>query len=165
MKHISSKFSQSYLSDYNSEVDVQPNATDVRLDKVFVLDDSAFIIDEDTKTHRNIREMQPNADGYFVLTEGVYSVIMKGTVTLSSTEAGFIITRSTLNRNGVHITTGLYDSGYSGVMAATLHVTCGMAKIKKDTRIGQFLLFEAEALHKYDGSYGENKEHDKKYGR
>ena len=28
----------------------------------------------------------------------------------------------------------------------------------------KFLLFKAESLHKYDGSYGLNKQHDKKYG-
>jgi deoxycytidine triphosphate deaminase len=49
-------------------------------------------------------------------------------------------------------------------MAGAMHVHCGQFSIQKGTRIGQFLLFKAESLHKYDGSYGLNKEHDKKYG-
>jgi hypothetical protein len=36
-------------------------------------------------------------------------------------------------------------------------------RIQRGTRIGQYLSFNAESLHKYDGSYGKNKEHDKKY--
>jgi len=48
-------------------------------------------------------------------------------------------------------------------MAGVMHVTCGRMKIKPGTRIGQYLNFDAEALHKYDGDYGKGKEHDKKY--
>jgi hypothetical protein len=48
-------------------------------------------------------------------------------------------------------------------MAGVMHVTCGPMKIKPGTRIGQYLSFDAEALSKYDGSYGIGKEHDKKY--
>ena len=36
--------------------------------------------------------------------------------------------------------------------------------IKKGTRIGQYISFEAEALSSYDGDYGINKQHDQKYG-
>ena len=67
-------------------------------------------------------------------------------------------------RNGLFLTSGLYDSGYNGVMAGVLHVGVGAARIKKGTRIGQYLNFKAEALSSYDGDYGIGKEHDKKYG-
>jgi len=36
-------------------------------------------------------------------------------------------------------------------------------RIQKGTRIGQYLSFNAEALHSYNGSYGRNKQHDIKY--
>jgi deoxycytidine triphosphate deaminase len=49
-------------------------------------------------------------------------------------------------------------------MAAVLHVTTGVARIKKGTRIGQYLSFEAESLSSYNGDYGLNKQHDQKYG-
>jgi len=75
-------------------------------------------------------------------------------------EAGWVITRSTLNRNGCFITSGLYDAGYRGVMAGVLHVTVDTARIKKGTRIGQYLSFDAETLHLYNGSYGLGKAHD-----
>jgi deoxycytidine triphosphate deaminase len=89
---------------------------------------------------------------------------MKNIISVGQGEAGWVITRSTLNRNGLFLTSGLYDSGYHGAMAGMLHVTIGQARIKKGTRIGQYLSFEAESLSMYDGDYGINKEHDKKYG-
>jgi deoxycytidine triphosphate deaminase len=89
---------------------------------------------------------------------------MENIINVGEGEAGWVITRSTLNRNGLFITSGLYDSGYHGVMAGVLHVTVGPAKIKKGTRIGQYLSFNAESLKLYDGSYGIGKDHDKKYG-
>ena len=48
-------------------------------------------------------------------------------------------------------------------MAGVMHVTIGPMRIKPGTRIGQYLTFEAQALHKYDGDYGDGKQHDKKY--
>lgn len=82
---------------------------------------------------------------------------MENIVHVGEGEAGWVITRSTLGRNGLFIVSGLYDSGYSGSMAAVLHVTCGRALIKKGTRIGQYLNFDAESLSSYDGDYGLDK--------
>ena len=50
-----------------------------------------------------------------------------------------------------------------GVMAGCMHVGTGPARIKKGTRVAQYLSFDAESLHLYDGSYGNHKSHDKKY--
>ena len=101
--------------------------------------------------------------GYYNLPEGHYEVVMDNMITVGQGEAGWVITRSTLNRNGVFLTSGLYDTGYDGVMAGMMHVTCGPMRIQQGTRIGQYLSFEAEALSSYDGDYGRNKSHDKKY--
>ena len=48
-------------------------------------------------------------------------------------------------------------------MAGVLHVTTGTARIKKGTRVGQYLSFDAEALTMYNGDYGIGKAHDTKY--
>mgnify|MGYP003649907449 FL=1 len=102
-------------------------------------------------------------DGYYNLGVGQYEVIMENKIEVGPGEAGFVITRSTLNRNGCFLTSGLYDTGYAGVMAGVLHVNCGLMRIKPGTRIGQYLCFEAESLSNYDGDYGTGKDHDKKY--
>lgn len=143
--------------------DVQPNAVDLRLAKVFKIRGATFTIDEDQKIHRGSDEHELWEDGYYYLAPGSYEVIMENMIQVGEDEAGFVITRSTLNRNGCFLTSGLYDSGYKGVMAGVLHVTCGMMRIKPGTRIGQYLSWKAEALHKYDGDYGLGKSHDEKY--
>ena len=88
---------------------------------------------------------------------------MRNEIEVGPEEAGFVITRSTLNRNGLFLTSGLYDTGYKGVMAGVLHVNVGLARIKPGTRIGQYLSWKAEALSSYDGDYGVGKAHDEKY--
>ena len=163
MKHIQSPNSRSTLTNVEQK-DIQPNAVDLRADKFFKVADTDFVISEDHKQHRGSIEIEPDLDGWFYLEEGHYEVIMKNIVNVGNNEAGWVITRSTLNRNGLFLTSGLYDTGYNGVMAGMLHVTIGPARIKKGTRIGQYLNFEAESIKVYDGSYGIGKEHDKKYG-
>ena len=162
MIHIHSPTSHSSLTGTNP-VDVQPNAIDLRIDKVFQINKSLFTIDEDNKNHRGSVEIDPDDQGYWYLDEGTYEIVMQNIIGVGANEAGWVITRSTLNRNGVYITSGLYDSGYRGIMAGALHVGVGPMKVRRGTRVGQFLLFKAESLKMYDGDYGIGKEHDKKY--
>ena len=172
MKHILGPNSRSTLTNV-SEGDSQPNAVDLRLDKVFKILPTMFEISDDHKKLRNTEEIIPDQDGYFNLEVGDYEVVMTNVISVGASEAGWVITRSTLNRSNIFITSGLYDTGYGynaktgenvgGVMAGCLHVGTGSARIKKGTRVAQYLSFDAEALHAYDGSYGNHKEHDKKY--
>lgn len=163
MKHILGASSTSTLSNVR-DGDSQPNAVDLRLDKVLMIRPSVFTITEDEKIHRGTAEVHPDPSGYFILAVGSYEVTMENIITVGPAEAGWVITRSTLNRNGVYLTSGLYDTGYSGVMAAVMHVTCGPMRIKRGTRIGQYLSFDSEALSQYAGSYGLGTNDDDKYG-
>ena len=162
MIHLASRSSQSHLSTFEPG-DVQPNAIDLRVDKIFEVNRDAFRISEGVKSHRGSFEMEPDKESYWRLEPGFYEIIMQGEIKLGPDEAGFVITRSTLNRNGLYITSGLYDSGYHGVMAGALHVEHGTAYIQKGTRVAQFLLWRAQSLMQYDGDYGIGKEHDAKY--
>ena len=162
MKHILGINSKSSLSNVR-EGDSQPNAVDLRVSKIFKMD-GQFLISENKKVHRATEEIEPDEKGWWSLEPGVYEIVMENIVSVGEGYAGFVITRSTLNRNGVFITSGLYDSGYHGVMAGALHVRGGKTFIKEGTRVGQFIMFEAETLSLYDGSYGIGKQHDNKYG-
>lgn len=162
MKHIMGPTSKSSLTNVQ-EGDVQPNAVDLRLGKVFAMNTELFEISNEHKKHRGTTELFPDEDGYYNLSPGSYEVVMENIINVGTGEAGWVITRSTLNRNGCFLTSGLYDTGYHGVMAGVLHVRVGPARIKQGTRIGQYLSFAAEALHHYDGDYGVGKAHDAKY--
>ena len=163
MRHILSPQVPRNLLSNVQEGDSQPNAVDLRVDKMFRLKDEVFVITDTEKKHRGSEEIKPDSNGMFCLEPGVYEIIMENIVQVPENYAGWVITRSTLNRNGCHITSGLYDSGYNGVMAGLLHVAHGPAAIEKGARVGQFLMFEAETLSMYDGDYGVGKEHDAKY--
>lgn len=162
MKHIMGPNSRSSLTAVQ-DGDQQPNAVDLRLGKVFAIKEDAFEISNEHKKHRGSVELEPDADGYYNLDPGSYEVVMENIIRVGDDEAGWVITRSTLNRNGCFLTSGLYDTGYHGVMAGVLHVRVGKARIKQGTRVGQYLSFNSEALHHYDGSYGIGKAHDAKY--
>jgi deoxycytidine triphosphate deaminase len=153
MKHILGKNSRSSLTNVK-DGDCQPNAVDLRLGKVFAINEALFTLSEDSKKHRGSVELEPDEQGFYDLEPGIYEVVMENIITVGEGEAGWVITRSTLNRNGLFLTSGLYDSGYSGAMAGVLHVHGGPARIKKGTRIGQYLSFDSESLHNYNGSYG-----------
>lgn len=162
MLHIHSDNNSSSLTEVQ-DIDVQPNAVDLRVDKIFAIHNKTFIIDEEQKQHRGSVEMEPDEQGYWYLIPNTYEIVMQNIITVGEGEAGWVITRSTLNRNGVYITSGLYDSGYNGVMAGALHIVSGPMKLKRGTRVGQFLLFKSETLKMYSGDYGIGKKHDEKY--
>lgn len=159
MRHIAGPTSQSELTGVQ-DGDIQPNAVDLRLDIVREFcrpynEFNPFIISDDKKQHRATRDVycDPESEVY-VLENGTYQIEFSNSISVGDGEAGWVITRSTLLRNGVFIISGLYDSGYEGRMAALLVVSGGTACIKKGTRIGQYLSFNAETLHLYNGSYG-----------
>ena len=89
--------------------DVQPNAVDLRVGKIFKIKSGEFKIDEESKSHRGSILMTTSVDGYWHLEPGSYEIIMENNIKVGDNEAGFVITRSTLNRNGVFLTSGLYQ--------------------------------------------------------
>jgi deoxycytidine triphosphate deaminase len=157
MKHIAGVNSKTQIS-HLGEKDIQPNAVDLKLDKVFKICDDVFILSENEKQHRSTLEIPPleyaNSSEWFKLNPGTYQIQLMNTIQVGEHEAGWVITRSTLIRNGVFLSTGLYDSGYHGPMICTMHVTCGEFQIQRGTRIGQYLNFDSEMLNLYNGSYG-----------
>lgn len=151
--HTANNETNTFLTNVQ-EGDIQPNAIDVRLDRVFIIEEADFVLTEENKTHRGTSELLPNKDGMFVLPTGHYEVVMSNIVSVGENEAGWVKTRSTLNRNGCFLTSGLYDSNYHGTMAACLHVYCGTAYIAKGARIGQYINVSSEMSHGYRGDYG-----------
>lgn len=153
MLHINQTNSNSSISNIDDKC-IQPNAVDIRIKGIKQINNDIFIINEDQKVHRTHKEVEVNSKGEWLLPVGTYDFTTEHDVTIAEGEAGLLVSRSTLNRNGVYITSGLYDSGFSGNLGGVLHVTCGLCIIKPGTRIGQFMLYKAESTHLYDGDYG-----------
>lgn len=146
--------------------DIQPNAVDVKVAEIREINSSLFTLGRETKKHRESRPLKTysrNGKQWWRLNPGSYEIVFYGEVTVGPHHAGVILPRSTLIRNGVTIFSGLYDSGYKGKMVATLFVTTGQFDVELGTRLGQFVLYDAESGDQYNGSYGAGTDHDEKY--
>ena len=148
----------------DEEKQIQPNAIDFTLDHVFDISTGIFVISEQGKQMRGGNKIEPARDrasgiDFWFLQGGqsydgmsdVYVDLPKGIAVLP------VITRSTFNRNGIFITSGLYDSGFKGHIGFVIHNMVASAKIGAGTRIGQIAFIESEAAKMYDGGWNHEK--------
>lgn len=149
----------------------QPNATDLRLDRVFCFAsryNDTFDIGEcldtdvETKVHRKTVEIPPQqlsgSRVGWILSSGDYPFETTSTICVPEGAAGWLIARSTLNRNGIRITSGLYDSGYNNGIGGLIHVPPGLTfTVAWGARIAQFVMADSQSIGTYAGDY--NKKH------
>ena len=134
--------------------DIQPNAVDLTIEKVWEITDDEFYIGINTKHHRKIKEIKLDTfDEFRLQANRSYQFETPHYVVIPEGYAGWLIARSTLNRNGIFITSGLYDSGFQNYVGGVMHVRGGSARIQKGARIAQFIYVEAETASMYDGDY------------
>jgi deoxycytidine triphosphate deaminase len=142
------------LDDFKQRSFVSPNAIDFTLDRLFTIDDTKeFIISETYKQMRCGDEQSTN-QGYWTLgANSVYDGMSDFYVTVPDGVAALVVVRSTFNRNGIFITTGLWDSGYVGAVGMAIHNRSGVALIAPHTRIGQLIFVASENAGTYLGGY------------
>lgn len=168
MKHVMSETTETKVTNVKED-DIQPNAIDLRIGKIFthiteteemhdriktrVFHDFHLVNDE--KIHLPQKQVMPNENGVYALKQGYYLIEFENRIKVGAHESGLVVPRSTLMRNGVVLFTCLYDSGYCGKMIAGMQVFSPRAYFGEHERIGQYLCFDAESLHQYHGSYQE----------
>ena len=146
---------------------IQPNAVELRVVSIEQIQShTEFEISDIETNHRKKVSLRVDEQNRFHLRAGeAYEFITNHDVVIAEGECGLIIPRSSLNRNGIFITSSLYDSGFSGRLGGVIHCR-GDAILHKNVRIGQFLIFSAETYSLYDGSYGHGKVYDETvYGK
>lgn len=153
---------------------VQPNAIDFTLDRLFTMDgNNTFTIATDTtgkevKVMRggkeidampNIRVMATPTDksSFYIQSRTSYDMLSNMYVKLPEGVAALIIIRSSFCRNGLFVTSGLYDSGFNGHVGCVIHNNSGPAQIEKGIRIGQIMFVQAEAAGLYAGGFNHGK--------
>jgi len=150
-----------YLPSLEVSIDkcVQPNAIDFDCITLMELNtESPAFLSERSKvlrTHKEVPLVVTDAGSYWTLKSGCrYDFTSSFHVKLGQGVAAELIIRSTLNRCGVFLTSGLYDSGYEGMVAGVLHVTAGDFNLAPGTRIGQLKLIRSDASGRnYAGGY------------
>lgn len=131
---------------------IQPNAIDFTVDRLFIINpnDNAFI-SEDQRVWHNTSEL---GDLLWTLEQNkVYDGMSDFTVTVPEQVACMLINRSSINRLGIHLNCGLYDSGYTGSIGFTLHNRVGPVRMEPHTRVGQIIFIESKSVGLYAGGF------------
>lgn len=148
-----------YISPINEKC-IQQNGIDLRLDKANLVVGTAIITEEKSnRVFPSYYEMLPDESGFFHFKAGFgYVLDMIEYIKVPENAAAFIFTRSTLNRSASITTSGLYDSGFEGVVGVTLRPFVDIS-IKKETRICQVTFVSADSASLYKGQYQRQKSH------
>ncbi len=148
------------LEDWDTYNFISPNAVDFTLDELYTIHhNNIFIIREDYKQMRGGQKKLPTNDRHsgqdiwrldpMTCYDGMSSFMCN----IPDGVACELIIRSTLNRNGIFLTSGIFDSGFSGNIGFVLHNNSGSAEIAVGTRIGQIKFLTSDNDGKYTGQY------------
>lgn len=134
------------ISSWEDRKFLSPNAIDFTLDTVYNIENTDFHLSETVKRHRDTRQQIVAPYQPFVIDpHSIVDFASSLYVSLPAGVCAWLIVRSTLNRNGLFITSGLYDQGFSGHVAGILHNRSGgAAYIDPGTRIGQIVFATAD---------------------
>ena len=149
---------------HDEEKQIQPNAIDFTLDRVFILSptDEFIISDKDgSKRMVGTNELQSvSMKGYTsqffaipprTMVDGLSSMFIE---VPEQHVCIPLAVRSTFNRNGVFITSGIYDSGYSGNIGFAIHNTReAYTYIGVGTRVGQISFAQSDSEGVYAGGW------------
>lgn len=155
---------------------IQPNAIDFTIDRVFttntaesgvfkVADVTVDGVVKTVKEFPKFFELQPAEDVdpkfdrvplWTLYPRQAFDFLSDFYVEVPEGVAALLIVRSTFNRAGVFVTSGLYDSGYKGNIGAALHNNGNTtAYVGKGTRVGQIIFVQSESVGSYAGGYNQ----------
>lgn len=149
------------IDDWKSHKYISPNAIDFTVDKMFTINDDLVRVSENVKMMASGRAIVPEYDSRYkerffcignrCVVDGMSDIFVKvpkGVACLP------MVVRSTFNRNGVFITSGLYDSGYEGHIGFAIHNQRNAPSfIGVGTRVGQIVFVESDSAGLYAGGW------------
>lgn len=142
---------------------IQPVGVDLTIGEIYDISDvSTFELVGNNKVHRNRDEVTTRYignDEVYELEEGWYNVMYNEAVDIPKTVMGLVLPRSTLMRNGVMVTSAVWDPGYKGAGYGGLYVPY-RTLFGVGERIAQIVFMEVRnTTGTYNGEYqGENLE-------
>ena len=144
-----------WMSTADQDKCIQPNAIDFTLDRLFQIDSqSPASVTETSKQMRTLTEVFPGTDNEWAIDPNqLYDGMSDFYVKVPDNIASWLVIRSTFNRIGLQLTSGLYDSSFCGNIGYTLHNRSGRIITKPHTRIGQIIFVDASAAGRYAGGY------------
>ncbi|MCK9369711.1 hypothetical protein M0R04_07365 [Candidatus Dojkabacteria bacterium] len=140
---------------------IQPNALDFDCGILMHMpnpEDRYAFLSEDSKSMAAWRKLEPQTNDTYGLVwclepDNCYDFTSNFYVNLPEGVAAELVIRSTLNRNGTFLTSGLYDSGFVGNIAGMLHNRGCKILLAPNTRIGQIKFVQSDSVGLYTGGY------------
>lgn len=132
---------------------LQPNTIDLTLKKIATITNGGRILAH-SKADLPLYGYVPCDNGIYSLSPGAYSVDFNEYVCVPENVAGIIICRSSLNRIGAFITSGLYDTGFRNYIGAVLRTEAAI-ELQVGARIATMIFVDAQANSMYSGRYQE----------
>lgn len=131
--------------------EVQQNGIDITLESVQIINGGTL-----GKSNRSVDEydhLTEDEDGYFTLIPGLaYAIEFQQKIEVPDDMCAQIVQRSTLNRMGGYILSGVYDSGFKNTIGAVLRTNAEI-KIEKGARVAQVVFSKADPASLYQGIY------------
>lgn len=128
---------------------IQPNGVDLRGERLFRVTGPGRLNPEGTVAGPRVEVPWPQEEA---LPPGAYVVRYRERVTIPPGHVGQIFPRSSLLRNGAVLYSALWDQGYAGQGEGLLVLWQSMY-IPPGARLGQLVLWRAEAAPGYKGQY------------
>ncbi len=136
----------------HTEEAIQPNSIDLTLKSIRRVIDGGSL----KKNSKNIchsTDIEPERDDCYRLeANAAFDVVFNEHVKIPEGMAAFITHRSTLNRIGGFITSGIYDSGFNNYVGAILR-TNAIVNLERGARIATIYFIKADNAHLYAGQY------------
>lgn len=154
------KFAERYIDGVNFK-DLAPNGLDLRVHKLYKVSnlDVAVVCEKDRRfLSRTLVEPQANPEvpgqlTYRLEPDSVYEFESDLKINIPMDASGFILQRSSLLRNGVQVSSGWYDSNFSGGLNGFIFVHAGPVIIGEHERVAQLIMLESTPHKPYDGIY------------
>lgn len=131
--------------------EIQQNGIDITLSSASLV--SGGILSKNSRKINEYVPMSPEENNHYVFFPNqAYAIEFEQKVKVPDNMCAQIIQRSTLNRMGGFVLSGLYDSGFQNVIGAILRTSCEI-RIEKGARVAQIIFQEASPASLYNGVY------------
>lgn len=135
-----------------SDKQLQPNAIEAEVSELFQVSGS-IELSEAGKKMPTLTKVEA-VDGFWDLEpNSVYDCSSRLYCEIPEGIAATLNIRSTLNRGGIRLSSGVYDSGYSGHVGFIIHTGPLPLRLGVGTRVVQVMFWQSDSDGKYLGGY------------
>ncbi len=141
---------------------IQPNALDITADvisKIVSNPEVPAFLSETQKQFHQFQICSPDSQGFIDLeSKEVYDVHSDFYVSIPTGVAAELTIRSTLNRAGLALNSGIWDSGYVGHLGMIIYNRSGLFKLALHTRVCQIKFIRSDSVGLYAGGYNHSRD-------